>query len=210
MLPGENLSADPIILKKTARRVHVDPGVDAEHRSESYAPVDAAEAGARERVMENPGRYPGALVTDRLSPHDTPYRSRVFVNSRHSADGNSYGVGDPCTGAEARRQAEDIFGEQFVPIVETVSVIEAPLETETGPLPVVNPGSRPVGELIPTVGDRVEKPREQRVTCTKCEGHGKSPKMVKMHGPEIGHCPGCRACSRCGGSGYLPKEGEVE
>lgn len=55
-----------------------------------------------EMVMANPGRV--GAVLEKPGPHDTPYRSTLFVTGRQSADGNDYRVGDPIPEVEADRQ----------------------------------------------------------------------------------------------------------
>lgn len=54
-------------------------------------------------VADTPGR--ARLVTEEKPEADvTPWRSEFFVTARHSADGNSYAIGDPIPEAEAIRQ----------------------------------------------------------------------------------------------------------
>ena len=226
MLPTENLSADPVISKVRGQRagaergpLTVDPATDLEHRPrpEQYMPLDAAEAGARNASQGNPGRYSDAELWEKPSKHESPYRSRCFVSPRSSADGNAYGVGEPIPEVEARRQAELIYGEVFRPIVETVDVVtlvddEAVVEGDVVAMgeSVVTHEPEVLTTLPPTTGELITTaPHGSRTICSKCEGHGKSPKMVAKHGPEIGHCPGCRVCNVCGGSGYLDDTEEV-
>ncbi len=224
MLPAENLSADPLISKIGQRAgaergpLRVDPATDLEHRPapEVYTPLDAAEHGAREASMGNPGRYSDAELFNKPGARTTPYRSRMFVSGRHTADGNGYGVGEPISEAEARRQAEEVYGERFVPIVQEVTVVSGPSVQADQSGVVIAPSvtmhvDTPETYLAPTTGERItEEPLGVRHPCPKCETHGKSPKMVAKHGPAIGHCPACRPCSECGGRGYLDEPDETE
>jgi hypothetical protein len=202
--------AETEILKVEGRGPRtVDPATDQEHRPTHYAPLLPGEHWARRATQSNPGRYSDVELSTRPSKLETPYRSRLFVTGRHSADGNAYGVGEPIPEVEARRQAM-VLEEEFSPIVDTVNVIAAAAEGEVAvDVEAETLVQRSTLDPISTV--TVEKPREVRTTCSKCEGHGKSPKMVVRHGPAIGHCPACRPCSDCGGRGFLidqtsPKE----
>lgn len=58
----------------------------------------------RRMMSETPARISDFLPPAKLRPDQTPYRSRMFVLARHSADGNAYSPGDPIPEAEAIRQ----------------------------------------------------------------------------------------------------------
>jgi hypothetical protein len=218
----ENL-ADPGILKPPDQRAgarrgarRVDPRTAAEAHPKGYVPTLPGERDARVASDSNPGRYSNAEFAEKPTAAETPYRSRIFVSGRHSADGLAYGVGDPIREPEARRQAIEVFGEVFTPITPTVEVVAAAsmgavttsssegnvfVETSTGePISTVTPEDLPP-ELVPE--PLTEDPTTK---CPRCEGYGKSPKMVRRHGPEVGHCAICKPCPDCGGTGYLVPE----
>jgi hypothetical protein len=58
-----------------------------------------------ERVLaEAPARVSGFDPGAKPEPGSTPWRSVLYVNERHSADGHGYAIGDTVSEAEARRQ----------------------------------------------------------------------------------------------------------
>lgn len=75
---------------------------------ESYirSHVGSLEVGELEaRVLaEAPGRVAGYDPGEKPLPGSTPWQSLYFVNSRHSADGHPYAIGDTISEAEAARQ----------------------------------------------------------------------------------------------------------
>ena len=65
--------------------------------------LEVAELEARV-LAEAPGRVVGYEPGDKPKPGSTPWQSLYYVNARHSADGNSYAIGDTVPEAEAKRQ----------------------------------------------------------------------------------------------------------
>jgi hypothetical protein len=59
---------------------------------------------AARTAIARPGTVVGAELPPKPEPGTTPWRSKLFVPARWSADGNGYARGDTIPEAEARRQ----------------------------------------------------------------------------------------------------------
>lgn len=122
-------------------------------------------AAAPPAVLEAVEAQPGRLVMHdhpllplaKPGPDDSPFRSRFYVSSRHSADGNFYRRGEPIPEAEEERQAAAIGAGR-------------PLRIPRATCPRCR-GSRRRNDIVPK-GHQPGCPCPACATCPRCNGTG--------------------------------------
>lgn len=143
-------------------------------------------------VAAFPGRLktnPPRLVPPKPTEDETPYRSKMFVSSRNSADGNEYAKGAPIPEAERQRQGDQ--DENPITSNTVTEGIERPKRSRDWrpPRPADNWGRK-------------------NGTCGFCQGTGRrSPNTTRSHKEDC-KCVGCKPCKHCDGTKLRPPEPE--